>query len=105
MFFLHLVKPFSYPSKKSILHQGLKILNHHRKFIFFFFSLEHLTPSVPSSNTLIKSSSSDKSTNLVLLPSSPMTSLSFEQIDIFVQIVNSLRTELFPKLNNFLSSM
>jgi hypothetical protein len=61
---------------------------------------------VPSSNTLIKSSSSsDKSTNLVLLPSSPMTSLSFEQIDIFVQIVNSLRTELFPKLNNFLSSM
>jgi hypothetical protein len=102
MFFLHLVKPFSYPSKKSILHQGLKILNHHRKF---FFSLENLTPSVPSSNTLIKSSSSDKSTNLVLLPSSPMTSLSFEQIDIFVQIVNSLRTELFPKLNNFLSSM
>ncbi|CAF0964779.1 unnamed protein product [Rotaria sordida] len=70
---------------------------------------KHQTPSVPSSNTLIKSSSSssssEKAANLVLLPSSPMTSLSLEQIDIFVQIVNSLRTELFPKLNNFLSSM
>jgi hypothetical protein len=74
--------------------------------LFYFFFKENFTPSVPSSNTLIKSSS-DKSTNLVLLPSSSssMTSLSIEQIDIFVQIVNSLRTELFPKLNNFLSSM
>ncbi|CAF0926713.1 unnamed protein product [Adineta ricciae] len=65
---------------------------------------DQLIPSVPSSNTLIKSSS-DKSTNVVLVSSPPMTSLSFEQIDVFVQIVNSLRTELFPKLNNFLSSM
>ncbi|CAF1003424.1 unnamed protein product [Adineta steineri] len=90
----------AYSSKKSTLNQSS------RKYspTCTISNQECLTPSVPTSNTLIKSPS-EKSTNLILLSPTPMTSLSFEQIDIFVQIVNSLRTELFPKLNNFLSSM
>ncbi|CAF2757542.1 unnamed protein product [Rotaria sp. Silwood2] len=96
-----------YSSKKSILNSELlPSCNSTMKYssVLSISNQKHRTPSVPSANTLIKSLS-EKSTNLVLLPSSPMTSLSLEQIDIFVQIVNSLRTELFPKLNNFLSSM
>ncbi|CAF1127348.1 unnamed protein product [Rotaria sp. Silwood1] len=104
---------YIYSSNKSILNSKLlPSYNSTMKSssILSISNQKYRTPSVPSSNTLIKSSSSsvaatEKSTNLVLLPSSSMTSLSFEQIDIFVQIVHSLRTELFPKLNNFLSSM
>ncbi|CAM4947339.1 unnamed protein product [Rotaria socialis] len=97
-----------YSSTKPILNNKLTPLcNSTAKYspLLSISNQKHRAPSVPSSNTLIKTLSSEKSTNLVLLPTSSMTSLSLEQIDIFVQIVNSLRTELFPKLNNFLSSM
>ena len=53
-------------------------------------------PSVPKSNEFIQNSS-DQSNGIVLLPSF--------SIDIFVEIVENLRTELFPKLNQFLSTM
>lgn len=56
-------------------------------------------PSVPNSNELIQNSS-DQTNEIVLVPS-----FSIEQIDLFVEIVQTLRGELFPKLNLFLTSL